>query len=521
MSEAESYDHLPMDWIGDWAGRRAALTPHRPAVYEADTGTRLTFAEVDDRASRVGAWLVDEADLGKGDPVCVICRNRLEAVDLYFACGKIGAVLAPLSYRLRPRELNELLERIQPRAFVYEDVFDDLVGELDMPASVEKRVRISDGSDSEFAALLDYPCRDVNTPLAQSDTFLYIHTGGTTGTPKVCIVPHRQMIWNALDMIVTSGNLLDQRVLITFPMFHVGGWNSFTPVFHAGGHAVITRQFDPGQVLEVIEQEGITSFGGVEAMLRFIAEHPRFPDTDISTVEGITSAGAPCSAEVMEPFYQRGIPVAQAYGLTEAGPSNFMYNGIDQDLGTIRAHNRSIGTSMIHCDFRILDQETRTPVARGEVGVLCMRSLHNFGGYLGQPDRTRKALLEDGWVDSGDLAVEDEHGNVRIVGRADNMFISGGENVSPEEVENVVLEHPRVAQACVVGMPDDRWGQVPVAAVVTDGEVGEDFAEDLRKHCRQSLASFKVPARVVVTDTIPVTGAGKIDRNTLRRQLED
>ena len=521
MALEPDYDTQPMAWIGDWAGRRAALTPHREALYDADSGTRLTFADVDERADRVATWLRDEAGLGKGDPICLITRNRPEALDLYLACGKLGTILAPLSFRLRPRELNELLERIQPRAFVHEDAFDELVADLKLPASVQIRVRISDGEGDDFAALLNAPRGNANQALAQKDPFLYIHTGGTTGTPKVCIVPHRQMIWNALDMIVTGGNLMEQRQLITFPMFHVGGWNSLTPVFHAGGCSVLTRQFDPGQVLDVIEQEGITNFGGVEAMLRFIAAHPRFAEADLSTVQGITSAGAPCSAEVMEPFYQRDIPVVQAYGLTEAGPSNFMYGGIDQDIDTIRQHNRSIGTSMIHCDFRIVDQETGEPVDRGSVGVLHMRSLHNFGGYLGQPDRTRKALLPDGWVDSGDLAVEDEHGNVRIVGRADNMFITGGENVSPEEIENVLQEHPAVAQACTVAMQDERWGQVPAAVIVPSGAVTDGLTEELRAYCKEHLAAFKVPVTITYVDAIPVTGAGKVDRNAVHQHLGD
>ncbi|MFO7858933.1 MAG: class I adenylate-forming enzyme family protein [Ectothiorhodospiraceae bacterium] len=521
MATEPDYDKLPMDWIGDWAGRRAALTPQRTAVLDADSGTRLNYAELDARARRVGAWLSDVAGLAGGDPVCVISRNRLEVLDLYLACGKLGTILAPISFRLRPREINDLLERIQPRLVVYEDAFDELVGELVFPASVAQSVRISDGADDGFAALLGHGDRDVNQPLAQADPFLYIHTGGTTGTPKVCIVPFRQMIWNALDMIVTSGNLMEQRQLITFPMFHIGGWNSLTPVLHTGGFIVLTRQFDPGQVLDLVEQEGIRSFGGVEAMLRFIAQHPRFPEADLSSLDGITSAGAPCSAEVMEPFYQRGIPVAQAYGLTEAGPSNFMYNGHDQDLETIRANNRSIGTSMIHCDFRIVDQDTREPVPQGQPGVLYMRSLHNFGGYLGQPERTAKALLDGGWIDSGDLAVEDSNGNVRITGRADNMFITGGENVSPEEIENVLLEHEHVSQACVVGMPDERWGQVPQAAVVVSGTAAEDLEARLQDHCREALARFKVPARIVPMADIPVTGAGKLDRNALRERLQE
>ena len=520
MAIPDNYENLPMDWVGDWAGRRAAVTPHRPALLDADSGTRLTFAEVDTRACRTAAWLSDAAGIGAGEAVCVLARNRLELIDLYMACGKTGALLAPLSHRLRPPELNDLLERIAPRALVYEAHFDELVAGLSIPASVHTRIRLEGDDDSHL--IQAEPPGPVNRPLAQADPFLYIHTGGTTATPKVCVIPHRQMIWNALDMIVTGGTLMEHRQLVTFPFFHIGGWNSFNAVFHAGGFSVITRQFDPGQLLELIPREGITHFGGVEAMLRFITRHPAFPDADLGSLRAITSAGAPCSDEAMAPFYARGIPVAQAYGLTEAGPSNFMYNGVDQDLDTIRAASQTIGTSMLHCDYRIVHREGGEAVPRGAVGVLQMRSPHNFGGYLGQPGRTDETLREGGWIHTGDLAVEDDAGNVRIVGRADNMFITGGENVSPEEIERVLEADDTVAQACVVAVPDTRWGQVPVAAVVMAPGAGDEGAavEALTARCKEALAAYKVPRRIVVREALPVTGAGKIDRNALRDDLE-
>ncbi len=512
------YDHLPMEWVGDWSGRRAAITPERPAVFEPESGRRLTFREMDGRACRTAGFLVHGLGLAKGDRVCLLTRNRLEALDLYFACGKTGVILAPLSYRLAARELNDLVRRIAPRALFHEACFGDLAAALVLPEGAT-RIEIDDGRGRYLEEVEAASAADENRPLAPADPFLYVHTGGTTATPKICVVPHRQMVWNAVDILATSGGALGpQRELLTFPLFHIGGWNTVTPVYYAGGYTVLMRAFDPAAALELIEAEGITHFGAVEAMLQFIAADPGFPGADLTTLESITTAGAPCAARTMQPFLERGVPVHQSYGLTEAGPSNFMYVPGDAPLDESRTYGDTIGTSMFHTDYRIVDPESLEPVPAGETGVLLMRSPHNFDGYLDEPERTEKALLDGGWVYSGDLGRRDGYGLVRIVGRADNMFISGGENVSPEEVEQVLLAHPAVERAAVVGIDDARWGWVPAAAVVVrDG--AEVTAEEIRRWAAGELAKFKVPRRVVLADDLPLTGAGKIDRNTVKEQI--
>lgn len=518
MSIEQDCDAQPMNWVGNWVGHWSVVAPDRPALLDAGNGVRYSYRDLDDRANRLARWLVESAGLVKGDRICMLLRNRIEALDLYLACGKLGVILAPLSYRLRPRELNDLMARMEPGLLVCEDVFDGLVDELSLPASVRRTLRVADDGSYE-REVQGNGLSDMNRPLAMSDTYLYIHTGGTTATPKICIVPYRQMVWNSLDLMVTGGGTLEARTLITFPLFHVGGWNSLTPILHGGGYAVITRQFDPGEVLELVARERIRGFGAVEAMLRFIIAHPGFNDADLSSLEAVTTAGAPCAEPVMKTFHDRGIVITQAYGLTEAGPSNFMYTPVDEEPDEIWRHNRSVGTSMPHCDYRIVDLETHDPVVRGETGVLCLRSMHTFGGYLGQPERTAKALLEDGWVYSGDLAREDEDGFVYIVGRADNMFISGGENVSLEEIENVIMASPEVQQAAVIAVDDERWGQVPLAVVVAK-DADNSLRERLLAHCRNELASYKVPKRIEFLDAIPVTGAGKIDRNAIASKYD-
>jgi len=517
MAAGGSFDDLPMDWVGNWVGRWARVAPGRTAILDAGNGRAFDYSDLDRRANRLANRLTDDFALARGDRVCMLLRNRIEAVDLYLACGKAGIILAPLSYRLRPRELNDLMARIQPGLLVAEDTFDDLVGELEYPRPKPAMLRIADDGGYE-QGLESSSDAEANTALAMSDTFLYIHTGGTTATPKVCVVPYRQMVWNSFDLMVCGGGTLDSRELITFPLFHVGGWNSLTPILHGGGYAVLTRQFDPGQLLDLVAEERIRHFGAVEAMLRMVLAHPRFEQADLSSLERVTTAGAPCAEPVMRAFHDRGIAITQAYGLTEAGPSNFIHAPVDQTHDEIWRHNRSIGTAMPHCDYRIVDRETREPLPAGETGVLCMRSMHNFAGYLGQPERTAQALLDDGWVYSGDLAMEDDEGYVHIVGRADNMFISGGENVSPEEIEDVLMRRPGVQQAAVVAVDDERWGQVAVAAVVAEHAV-EELRAGLLELCRQELAGYKVPRRIEFMDALPVTGAGKIDRNAIRARI--
>ncbi|MFQ6114761.1 MAG: class I adenylate-forming enzyme family protein [bacterium] len=518
MTLLRNYDNVEMNWVGDWIGRRALLTPKREAVYDPGSERRFTYGELNERANRVGAYLLDSLKLQKRDVVCFISRNRVEPIDLYFACGKVGTILSPLSYRLAKPELDDLLQRIRPRALFYEAHFAELVNSLEPPESLKIKISFEDEESIYERQVLSAAHRDVNRPLAMNDIFLYVHTGGTTATPKICIITHRQMVWNSIDLIATgSGGMgLGGKELVTFPFFHIGGWNTVTPIFHMGGSVVLMREFNPDLALELIDREQITHFGGVEAMFQFMISSPRFKTTSFKSVHYINSAGAPCSAEVMQSFWDKGIPLTQSYGLTEAGPSNFIFLPEGHSMDEIKGHADSIGFPMFHCDAKIVDQTTGEPVKHGEVGELCFRSLHSFEGYLNDPERTNQVIDREGWIHSGDLAKTDEYGFVKIIGRADNMFVSGGENISPEEIEQALLKHPSVAQAGVAGVPDEKWGQVALAVVVL--KPNKHASEDeLKVFCRKQLAAFKVPKYVRFNKCLPLTGAGKVDRQALRK----
>lgn len=520
MGIPNNYDELPMNWVGDYSGKKALLTPDLHCVFDPHTNIYYTYKQIDDRASRLATYLVDQLGIKKGDRVALISRNRQECIDLFFAVAKIGAILCPLSYRLQKPELKDLMEREQPQAILVEDMFASLLEPGILPASSPKLIEIGDASAAYEAILATEP-RNVKVPLSMNDVFLYVHTGGTTAVPKVCKITHRQMMWNVFESLISSAGADRSREFILFPFFHIGGWNVFFCYFMGNSLSITLRQFDAGMILDMIQKKMVNRLGVVEVMLQFLASHPKFAETDFSSIELITTAAAPCSKKTLETFWDLGIPTIQAYGLTEAGPSNFIFQPRETGMDYIKANAGKVGTPFFCCDYKIVDPDDRNKeLPAGEIGVLCLRSFHNFDGYLNDPARTEKILDSEGWIYSGDLAVVDSEGIVSIVGRADNMFITGGENVSPEEIEIALRSHPAVLASICTGIPDEKWGEVPMAMVVLQpGQTATD--EELRAHCKQRLAAYKVPKFVEIAQAIPLTPMGKLDRNALKRHFMD
>jgi len=503
-----------MEWVGDWAGRRRALTPDRCAIIAPHSGLTLTYRTLDDRVCRLAGWMHRVAGIRAGDRVALVTTNRLEAIELYLACGKLGVVLAPISHRLTADDASQLIARIHPAWLFHEVALSDFVGALHGLAAHCPRFSFGNAQSDYDQALRDAPINSVNTAVALADPALIVHTGGSTGLPKLCVITHRQMVWNAFELLSAAPNGLgERRELVLFPLFHIGGWNTVIPILHAGGCLILQPVFDAPEALEYIQTHSVNHFGAVEAMLKALTQANPFPSTDLSSLEGITTAGAPCAPATMAPFFRRGIPVSQSYGLTEAGPSNFLQSRADQTLETLEAQQHSIGTSFFHCDYRIVDPETEAVTGRGVPGELQLRSPHTFEGYLDDDDATEQRISSDGWVRSGDLAVEEESGQVRVMGRLDHMIITGGENVTAEEIETALMAHDAVDSALVFGIPDERWGARPVAWV-TGLEV--KAVPQLTDWLARRLARFKLPVAIEVVATLPLTGAGKPDRKAAR-----
>ncbi|ADQ67053.1 acyl-CoA synthetase (AMP-forming)/AMP-acid ligase II [Halogeometricum borinquense DSM 11551] len=546
-------DAGPNRWVGGWSERRAQLSPEKVGLVDATTDQSFTYAELDARANRT-ARLLRQYGVETGERVAVISRNRPELVDLFFATAKTGGVLAPLSHRLAAPEIAELLTTVDPKLLVIESPFVELVADaraadaFDTGPSILVLSADDAGNDSDdlsdapaFAAVPTFasalpddasdPSDDASTPsdnastssddasdpsddaspaehtdVSMDDPHLFLHTGGSTGTPKETVLTHEGILWNSFNTITAWGLCPEDTTPMVFPMFHTGGWNVITvPLFHLGGTVVIARDFDPAAVLRLIPKHDASVLIAVPAVLRMMCAHDDWTETDLSTLRFVKSGGGPCRESVMQAWWDRDIDLSQGYGLTECGPNNFaMPDGWPHEKAD------SVGVPAMHVDARVVDDDGNE--LQGEVGELELSGPHAARKYWNAPEETRETF-DDGWVSTGDLARVDDDGYVHIEGRKKNMFVSGGENVYPPEVEDAVTAHPKVEDAVVIGIPDERWGQVGRAVVQGDDSV---TVEELSAFLDDRLARFKQPKSVVFVDEMPMSGPSKIDRQALK-----
>ena len=512
-------------FIGDWMGRGARYWPDRLAVVDAGrehTG-RFTYRQLNDRASALASWLQQDAGVERGDRVGLLAHNGVEYLDALFACAKLGAVFVPFNWRLHPRELSEQVRDTAPRVLLYGSDFAD--GALaaretdrtlallcvDEPAYVEAVSPSSPHARARAAAPV------LNENVDAEDTLCLLFTGGTTGRSKGARISYRMVAWNTLNTLVHELRGDDVTVTHT-PMFHTGGLLVYTlPLLTAGGTVVIMRRWDPGALLRLVESEGVTVFFAVPAQYAQLLETEGFAQTDFSRVRFLTSGGAPLPVSLIEAWRAvHAVPFKQGFGMTEAGPGLF-------SMGPEHAVTKagSIGLPNHFVEARLHDDAGRE-VAPGEVGELVLKGPVLFSGYYNDEAATRAAFDAEGWFHTGDLARRDEDGYVFIVDRKKDMFISGGENVYPAEIEAALYAHPGVLQCAVVGVPDPKWGEVGAAFVVPrETHVDTLTEEELLAHLRGRLARYKVPRHVSLRGPLPLSAAGKVLKRELRAHLNE
>jgi fatty-acyl-CoA synthase len=495
--------------VTDWLDKRASLTPDRVALIEYATGQETTFADWNARANRTANYL-RSLGVDRGDRVAVYASNCTEYLDLFWAAAKIGAVLQNLNWRLTVHELEGIIRSGAPKVLVYSKDWQSQVEELEPSFdTVERIVAFADprpGEDdfarrsAESATLEDRPELSMDDPLG-----IY-YTGGTTGLPKGAILTHGNVTWNSVNTVTSWGLTADHKAVLQLPFFHIGGPNIFmTPLVHVGGTTVLCQGFDPDQTFDLVENSGITHYVGVPTMFQMLQDHPRWNEADFRRLELVISGGAPCPLPIMEKFWERGVDFKMGYGLTEASGNNFW---LPPEL--VREKIGSVGFPIFHIDMKVV-RDDGARCEDGEEGELLIRGPHVFAGYWRNPEATAETI-RDGWLHTGDIAMRDGDGCYSILGRSKEMFISGGENVYPAEIESVLLAHPRVQDAAVVSIPHDTWGEVGRAFVVAGGGFDED---DLRAFVAERLAKYKRPHSIIVLDELPLTAIGKIDKKVL------
>lgn len=501
--------------LGRWTRDRATATPSRAAV--DDRGVELTYRELDERATALAEAFLDRG-YGVGDRIATITGNSADHVVLFFACAKAGLVLVPLSWRLSPRELALQLEQAAPALLLVEEEFDSLASAARKRLMQPLTTAALGGSGVE--ARVPHPVRwgldeaPVRRPVQDDDPLLIIFTSGTQSAARGAVLTHANCFWTNLALSRIIDISATDVVLAVMPQYHVGGWN-VQPLlaWWVGATVVLERTFDPGRVLQLIQDRRITTMMGVPANYLFLSENPAFETTDLSSLTHALVGGAPMPEPLLRTWHARGVALTQGYGLTEASPNVLCLP--DEDA---RTKIGLAGKPYPHVEVAVADMVTGEPLDGAAEGELLVRGPSVFPGYFRNEEATARAL-RDGWLHSGDLVRRDAEGYYQVIDRISDIYISGGESISPSEVEGVLVAHPAVADVAVVGVPDDRWGEVGVAFVVTRPGIATDETE-LTQFCQKNLASYKVPKRIILTASIPRSGANKVRRRELVAQFE-
>lgn len=493
----------------DITAKRAALAPHAVAFEDALSGRTQTYSELESHAARCAAVL---ASLGvkRGDRVAILCRNRIEFFEIMFACAKLGAIMVPLNWRAPAAELAPVVDDCAPVLLVFGA--EDAEAAFALKRENFELWALDADADASYEALLASasPLR-TETRWKGDDIWTLSYTSGTTGKPKAVIQTYQMSAVNAFHISQAFGVRGGDHTLNFLPLFHTAGIQLVTlPALISGGTVTIMPSFDANRVFDLMPRLDV--FFAVPAVYQQLALHPAFEAADLSRVRAWGCGGAPLADVLVEHYAAKGVRVCNGYGMTETGPTAFV--AAPEDALTKIG---SVGKPQMLLDVRIVDPQGRG-VAEGECGEIWMRGAGLTPGYWNRPEETAKAFTADGWLKSGDVGRRDGDGCYYIAGRIKEMYISGGENVYPAEVENVLARHPAILEAAIVGVTDEKWGEVGHAFVQLRPEAASVSAAEVIQFCRASLAGYKTPRHVTFVAEFPRSAAGKIKKHELAPQ---
>jgi len=491
--------------IGTWIHRRRVKSADAVAiVYEE---TRLTYTALAGRIDQLANALAARG-VRPGDRVAYLGTNTPEFLETLFACGQIGAVFVPLNIRLAADELAYALDDSGATLLVNDAAFTSLVA----PMGVRRIAVAADPvegaewyADVLASATADHP----DVPVSLDDPALILYTSGTTGRPKGAVLSHGNLTWNALNVLVDYDVTSTEVALMVSPLFHVASLGmGALPTLLKGGTLVLQAKFEPAAVLTAIKEHRVTALSGVPTTFQMLAEDPGWAAADLSSLTKLTCGGSTVPARVAQAYEARGLAFSSGYGLTETAPGA-------TSLSPRHARDRASTSGLPHffTDIRIVGADGKDLPA-GDIGEILISGPNVVHGYWNRPEATAEAIT-DGWFRSGDLGFRDEEGFLTIADRAKDMFISGGENVYPAEVERVIMELPQVASVAVIGVPDERWGEVGRAVVIAASGATVNH-ELIAHHLDGRLARYKVPKSTVVVNELPRTASGKIRKRELR-----
>jgi fatty-acyl-CoA synthase len=499
--------------LSDLIDRNAAFTPDKAAI--RFQGRTLGYAALAARIAQAARALKSSLGVGRGDRVAILAANHPDYLVLLYACARLGAMPVPLNWRLAVPEQVFILSDASVKALVVEEAFAAVIPPLTQALPDVHVIGLDFAPDGRsFDELLASGRGDGRNPhIDFSCPFLVVYTSGTTGRPKGAVLRQEALVWNAAMSQHMHGLTADDHVLTVLPLFHVGGLNiQTTPALQLGATVTIHPRFAPDTTLAAIVEDRPTLTVLVPATLQALIQHPRWRETDLSSLRAVTTGSTVVPQPLVDAVTARGVPVLQVYGSTETCPIA-IYTRLGGDL----SRNSSTGLPGLYCEARIVD-DRGDEVPHGSAGEVAVRGPNVFFEYWGNADATGEAL-RNGWYYTGDLGTRDPDGYFVIHDRKKNMIISGGENIYPAEVERVLSEHPAVAEAAVIGRPDPKWQEVPIAYVVRRKGASID-AETLTRHVGDQLARFKIPREVVFVDDLPRNALGKVQHFRLKEQAK-
>jgi long-chain acyl-CoA synthetase len=505
----------------------SSIVPDRPAIIFE--GKKFTFGQLNERSNRL-AHALTKLGIKKGDIVAILQVNCNQYLETYYAVAKLGAIFAPLNFRAKADELTYMLNNCEARILFVGERYLDMVQTMrpNLPkvehyVSIDKKV---DGTLYYEDLLVKASPEDVFAEIDDNDVTMLMYTAGTTGKPKGVPLTHNSFVTYMLSNVSPVDPEVEETNLLTVPLYHVAGVQAVLAATYGGRTLAMMRQFEVKEWMKTVEQTKANRAMLVPTMLKRVIDDPEFSKHDLSTLKVITYGAASMPFEVIKKAIEvfPNVMFINAFGQTETastitalGPEDHVITGTEeQKQKKLKRLQCSIGRPMDDVQIKIADEQGKE-VPLGEVGEIIAKGPRVMSGYWKDPEKTAKALTKDGWLHTGDKGYMDDEGYIYLAGRGDDMIIRGGENISPEEVENVLYSNPKVEEAAVIAVPSVEWGQEPKAVVVL--KKGEKATvEEIIEYCRQKLSSFKRPRYVVFVNELPRTSTGKILKRVLRDQ---
>jgi fatty-acyl-CoA synthase len=499
--------------LGFWLARRRLKNPEKTAIVFEDE--RLSYRQLADAADGVAALLWHRG-VRKGDRVAYLGENSPRFLEVLFGAAQVGAVFVPVNTRLAPPEITHVLVDSGATALILDAEYLDRAMPGVEAGRIAHVITTGDGLPEHpglTRLLTDARTGHIAEEVSLDDPAAIIYTSGTTGRPKGAVLTHGNLTWVALNCIIDYDVVSTDVSLMISPLFHVASLGmGAIPVILKGATLVLEKGFEPGRALAQIERHRVTMLSGVPTTYQLMADHPDWATTDLSTLAKLTCGGSAVPTRILTAYEARGLSFSQGYGMTEASPG-----ATSLPPTMTRAKQGSVGLPHFFTDVRIAD-ENGDMMPRGDVGEIEIWGPNVFSGYHGQPDATEAAFTADGWFRSGDLGYLDEEGYLYIADRLKDMIISGGENIYPAEVENLISDIQGISGVAVVGIPDERWGEVPIAVVTLRDGADVDTAK-VREHLDGVLARYKLPKEVIVVEDLPRTASGKVRKADLRERF--